>query len=120
MVALEAKKSYISMLDDFFWAAFNQGIGIGSTDVEDTFSYSILWDHPEWVVDDAMYTVIDTGSSALIVSHYFFEDLIPTCRGSIKTYCKEAESFQVYVNGLSWNLGFSWLLNKQFNLDIAI
>ena len=48
---------YISMLDDFFWAAFNQGIGIGSTDVEDTFSYSILWDHPEWVVDDAIWLV---------------------------------------------------------------
>ena len=67
---------YITMLDDFFWSAFNEGIGIGSIEVEDTFAYDEIHDYPEWVVDNAMYTIIDTGSSALIVSHYYFEDLI--------------------------------------------
>ena len=30
---------YINVLDDFFWSAFNQGIGIGSIEVEDTYGY---------------------------------------------------------------------------------
>ena len=67
---------WINVLDDFFWSAFNQGIGVGSTDPEDTYAYSPVKDHPTFVVDNAMYTIIDTGSSALIVSNYFFKDLI--------------------------------------------
>ena len=63
---------WINVLDDFFWSAYNQGIGIGSIDPEDTYGYSPIKDHPEFVVDNAMYTVIDTGSSALIISNYFW------------------------------------------------
>ena len=59
---------WIKVLDDFFWSAFNQGIGIGSTDIGDTYAYKGLKDYPEWVVDGAMYTIIDTGSSAILLS----------------------------------------------------
>ena len=67
---------WINVLDDFFWSAYNQGIGVGSTDPEDTYAYSPIKKHPDFVVNNAMYTIIDTGSSALIVSNYYFEDLI--------------------------------------------
>ena len=67
---------WIELLDDFFWSAFNQGIGIGSTDIGDTYAYKGLKDYPDWVVDGAMYTIIDTGSSAILISQYFFEDII--------------------------------------------
>ena len=67
---------WINVLDDFFWSAYNQGIGVGSTDPEDTYAYSPIEKHPDLVVNNAMYTIIDTGSSTLIVSNYYFEDLI--------------------------------------------
>ena len=67
---------WINVLDDFFWSAYNQGIGVGSTDPEDTYAYSPIKKHPDFVLNNAMYTIIDTGSSALIVSNYYFEDLI--------------------------------------------
>ena len=30
---------WINCLDDFFWSAYNQGVGIGSTQDFDTFAY---------------------------------------------------------------------------------
>lgn len=64
----ESDIRYIELLDDFFWSAFNQGIGIGSTDLDDAYAYKELHEYPEWVVDGSMYTIIDTGSSAMILS----------------------------------------------------
>ena len=44
--------------------------------MEDTYAYDKLQDYPEWVVENSMYTIIDTGSSALIFSEFYFEYVI--------------------------------------------
>jgi len=31
--------AYIKVLDDFFWSSYNQGISIGTMDVENAYAY---------------------------------------------------------------------------------
>ena len=67
---------YIKVLDDFFWSAYNQGIAIGNLDDENTYSYQGLADYPDYVVDNSLYTILDTGSTAINFSSLYFEDFI--------------------------------------------
>jgi len=67
---------YIKVLDDFFWSSYNQGVAIGTTDVENTFSYQSLPEYENYVVDNSLYTIFDSGSSAINFSTLYFEDFI--------------------------------------------
>ena len=67
---------YIKVLDDFFWSAYNQGVGIGGTSEEQTYGYSDSDEFGDFVVDNSLFTIIDTGSSAINFSLLYFEDFI--------------------------------------------
>ena len=65
---------YIDLLDDFFWSAFNQGVGIGSTKDADVFAYSNLdKQYDETVQKHSVYSIIDTGINAIYFSALYYE-----------------------------------------------
>ena len=60
---------------DFFWGFYNTGIAIG--DIENSFAYEPYPDLPEVVFkDNSLYSIIDTGSTALVISVVWYESLI--------------------------------------------
>ena len=62
---------------DFFWGFYNTGIAIGN--IENSFAYEPYNDNqlPEEVFkDNALYSIIDTGSTALVISVVWYESLI--------------------------------------------
>jgi hypothetical protein len=61
--------------EDFFWAEYCQGVAIGDTSVENTYSWGVLDDYTT-EKDQAFYSIIDTGSTALVISSLYFESLI--------------------------------------------
>ena len=66
---------YIDMLDDFFYSQFNQGVAIGSIDNED-YSFAFQHSHSNYdltIVDNAVYSIIDTGSNAIYFSALYYE-----------------------------------------------
>ena len=67
---------YIKLLDDYFWSAYNQGVAIGTLDFINTYAYETLDAYPEYVVDNKLYSILDTGSSAINFSSLYFEDYI--------------------------------------------
>lgn len=64
------------MIDpDFFWGFMNTGIAIGS--ISNAFVYGEYEDLPREVFyDNALYSIIDTGSTALVISVLYYEALI--------------------------------------------
>ena len=65
----------VKHLKDFFWAQYNQGVGIGGKTDVNVWGYE---EAPEYVTvkNNAMYSVVDTGSSAINFSSLYYEDLI--------------------------------------------
>ena len=61
--------------DDFFWAEYCQGVAIGDTTIANTYSWQSLPDYST-EQNQAFYSVIDTGSTALMISALYYEDLI--------------------------------------------
>lgn len=64
------------MIDpDFFWGFMNTGIAIGS--ISNAFVYGEYEDLPREVFyDNSLYSIIDTGSTALVISVLWYEALI--------------------------------------------
>ena len=58
--------------EDFFWAGFNQAIAFGSK--ANSWGYAEA-DYPT-VVSNSLYSVIDTGSSALMISALYYNSLV--------------------------------------------
>lgn len=71
-----AEIEYIKVLDDFFWSAYNTGVAIGSIENENAFSYETLDDFPGYIDKNAIFSVLDTGSSAINFSSLYFNDFI--------------------------------------------
>lgn len=54
------------MEDDFYWSAFNQGVGIGGTEENQTYTFQ----------NGTVYSIFDTGSSGLFLSIDYFQEII--------------------------------------------
>ena len=52
---------------DFFWSAYNQGIGFGSLNETSTYSY------PK---NTKLYSITDSGTSAIIIASDYYEAII--------------------------------------------
>jgi len=60
---------------DFFWGFYNTGVAFGS--IENSFAYEPYPDLPEATFSgNALYSIIDTGSTALVISVVWYESLI--------------------------------------------
>jgi len=69
---------YFDMTDnDFFWSTYNQAVGIGSTQSSSVYGYGDSGDkYAETLNNNSIYTIFDTGLSAMMISGAYFEDLI--------------------------------------------
>jgi len=60
---------------DFFWSFYNSGVAIGT--IDNSFAYEALPDMPNNVFDgNSFYSIIDTGSTALVISVLYYESLV--------------------------------------------
>ena len=60
---------------DFFWSFYNTGVAIGT--IENGFVYETVPDMPDNIFkDSSFYSIIDTGSTALVISILYYESLI--------------------------------------------
>ena len=60
--------------DDFWWSTMNSGIAIGV--VSNAYAYEQTNEYPVQQENNSLYSIIDTGSSALMISSIYYEDLI--------------------------------------------
>lgn len=60
--------------NDFFWSTMNSGIAIGI--VSNAFAYEQTDEYPIYQENNSLYSIIDTGSSALMISSLYYEDLM--------------------------------------------
>jgi len=66
------------MEDDFFWSSFNQAIGIGSTESRYSFRFDSKGEAhwKESIINSSVYSIFDTGLSAIMISGGYYGDLI--------------------------------------------
>ena len=73
---------YLEMTkDDFFWSSYNQAIGIGSTQNNFIFGYADGDRKYAQTINSkegmtSVYSIFDTGLSAIMISGFYFDDLI--------------------------------------------
>ena len=60
--------------EDFFWGFYNTGIAIGN--IDNAYNYEDTTDYPIFQENKSLYSIIDTGSTALVISSLYYEDLI--------------------------------------------
>lgn len=60
--------------NDFFWSVMSTGVAIGQ--VENAFAYENVESFPGFQQNNSLYTLIDTGSTACLISYLYFESLI--------------------------------------------
>ena len=60
--------------EDFFWSFYNTGIAIGT--VSNSYAYEASPDYPIFQEGNSLYSIIDTGSTALMISSLYYESLI--------------------------------------------
>jgi len=61
--------------EDFFWSTFCEGVAIGDTSDANSYAWGKLEGYSTWKAY-TFYSIIDTGSSALVISQAYFESLI--------------------------------------------
>jgi len=72
----DATLELIQMIEeDFFWGDYCQGVAIGTTDPLNTYAWEGLAEY-DTEVDNAFYSIIDTGSTALMISSLYYESLV--------------------------------------------
>ena len=59
---------------DFFWGHYNTGVAIG--DIANAWAYENSNDYGVFVQDNSIYAIIDTGSTALMISALYYEALV--------------------------------------------
>jgi hypothetical protein len=62
--------------NDFFWSVQCQGVAIGDTSDANSYAWAKLEGYTTWQADNSFYSIIDTGSTALVISSIYFESLI--------------------------------------------
>lgn len=66
----------VQMLEDYFWAGFCSGIAIGTTEPKDQLKWENSNDYKQTIKNNGIYSVVDTGSTAMMISSIYFESLI--------------------------------------------
>ena len=67
----------LQMITDYFWSDFCQGVAIGDTSEENTFGWEYNDDYRRVsTMDHSIYTVFDTGSTAIMVSGMYYESFV--------------------------------------------
>ena len=71
---------YIDMEDDFYWSQWNTGVSIGDPiNPANTFAYQYQGDkYAVTVKNRSIYSMLDSGSTAIYFSELYFEDFIRT------------------------------------------
>jgi len=59
---------------DFWWGFHNTGVAFGNE--SNAFAYENTDSFPNFVQDNSIYSIIDTGSTALVISKLYYESLI--------------------------------------------
>ena len=62
--------------EDFFWGAYCQGVAVGDTTAINRYAWAELSDYKTWQPDHSLYSILDTGSSAIMISSLYFESLM--------------------------------------------
>ena len=60
--------------DDFFWGAYNTAIAIG--EIDNAFAYTPTEEHGIFQKGSSMYTIVDSGSTSLLISNLYFEAVV--------------------------------------------
>ena len=60
--------------EDFWFGTYNTGIAIGT--VGNAYNYENTSDYPIFQKDGSLYSIIDTGSTALVISALYYEALV--------------------------------------------
>ena len=76
-VRKDATATEVQMLkEDFFWAGYCQGVAIGNpSDAMNTYRWGPLED-AKTEVDGSLYSILDTGSSSLMIGQMYYDSLI--------------------------------------------
>ena len=61
--------------EDFFYAQYCQGIAVGDKNWSEAMVWGTL-DNVDTEVDNTFYTIVETGSTALMISDIYYESLI--------------------------------------------
>ena len=62
--------------EDFFWGSFCQGVAIGNLTDTNSYAWAELEGYSTWNADNSFYSIIDTGSTAIMISAVYFESLV--------------------------------------------
>ena len=60
--------------NDFFWSDYNAGIAFGT--IDNAYAYEATPDYPGLVEGNTLYSIIDTGSTALVICALYYESII--------------------------------------------
>ena len=69
-----SEMAYINLNEDFFWSAFCQGFAIGNTN--NGWSWGSVKDQSTLVDDGNVYSIFDTGASAIVFPKTYFSQLL--------------------------------------------
>ncbi len=61
--------------EDYFWGTFCQGVAFGDTSDMNSYAWAALDTHATWE-NNSFYSIIDTGSTAMIISAAYFESFV--------------------------------------------
>ena len=81
--------------EDFFWADYCQGFAIGNTEPENAYAWATLSDYPT-EINNSIYTILETGSTALLISALYFESFIVKILDSVPNVA------WLFEEGLLW------------------
>ena len=69
-----SKLAWLSLNDDYFWSAHCQGFALGTTD--NSWAWGSVKDQQDTISGGEVYSIFDTGASAIIFPNYYFEQFI--------------------------------------------
>lgn len=71
-----ASLAYIPLEEDFFFSAFCQGIAIGDTSSASSYNWQNIEGQEATIRDNAMYSIFDSGATAVILPQYYFTQVL--------------------------------------------
>ena len=60
--------------NDFFWSDYNAGVAFGT--IDNAYAYETTSDYPGLIEGNTLYSIIDTGSTALVICALYYESFI--------------------------------------------